>query len=338
MNSRILAIAGVMCVLSACSGKKPATSNNIEAKIPTVRTVAAVEETVDVDQNYSVTLQAFAVNNIAPQSGSRIMSIDVEVGDFVKKDQELARMDKSQLQQSELQLKNLKDEYQRAKSLYEKGGVSKSDFESIELQYNVANTTYENLLTNTILKSPLNGVVTARNYDCGDMYTMSAPLFVVQQIDPMKALVAVSEKEYSLLKEGLNVEFTPEALGKKIFTGKVNRIYPTVDPATHTVIAEVLIDNPSAELRPGMYSNVRLIFGSKQTILVPDTAVLKQQGSGVRTVYVLNADNSVSSRVVEIGRHLGDRYEVLSGLKKGEIVVTSGQSALKDGSKVEVLK
>ena len=337
MNNKLFAISAAICALTACAGKKPASSN-FEAKTPKVRTVSVVEELVDVDQNYSVTLQAFAVNNIAPQSGSRIMSIDVEVGDFVKKDQELARMDKSQLQQSELQLKNLKDEYQRAKSLYEKGGVSKSDFESIELQYNVANTTYENLLTNTILKSPLNGVVTARNYDCGDMYTMSAPLFVVQQIDPMKALVAVSEKDYSQLKKGLKVEFTPEALGKKVFTGRVNRIYPTVDPSTHTVMAEVLIDNQSAELRPGMYSNVRLIFGSREALLVPDSAVLKQQGSGVRTVYVLNADNSVSSRVVELGRHLGDRYEILSGLEKGETVVSSGQSALKDGSKVEVLK
>lgn len=337
MNNKLFAISAAICALTACAGKKPASAN-FEAKTPKVRTVSVVEELVDVDQNYSVTLQAFAVNNIAPQSGSRIMSIDVEVGDFVKKDQELARMDKSQLQQSELQLKNLKDEYQRAKSLYEKGGVSKSDFESIELQYNVANTTYENLLTNTILKSPLNGVVTARNYDCGDMYTMSAPLFVVQQIDPMKALVAVSEKDYSQLKKGLKVEFTPEALGKKVFTGRVNRIYPTVDPSTHTVMAEVLIDNQSAELRPGMYSNVRLIFGSRETLLVPDSAVLKQQGSGVRTVYVLNADNSVSSRVVKLGRHLGDRYEILSGLEKGETVVSSGQSALKDGSKVEVLK
>ena len=141
MNNKILAFAGVLCALSSCAGRK-AASVNFEAKTPTVRTVAAVEETVDVDQNYSVTLQAFAVNNIAPQSGSRIMAVNVEVGDFVKKDQELARMDKAQLQQTELQLKNLKDEYQRAKSLYEKGGISKSDFESIELQYNVASTSY----------------------------------------------------------------------------------------------------------------------------------------------------------------------------------------------------
>ena len=337
MNNKILAFAGVLCALSSCAGRK-AASVNFEAKTPTVRTVAAVEEIVDVDQNYSVTLQAFAVNNIAPQSGSRIMAVNVEVGDFVKKDQELARMDKAQLQQTELQLKNLKDEYQRAKSLYEKGGISKSDFESIELQYNVASTSYENLLTNTILKSPLDGVVTARNYDCGDMYTMSAPLFVVQQINPMKALVAVSEKDYSQLKEGLKVEFTPEALGGKVYMGKVNRIYPTIDATTHTVLAEVLIDNPKAELRPGMYSNVRLIFGTKSSVLVPDKAVIKQQGSGVRTVYVLNSDGTVSSRVLEIGRHLGDRYEVLSGLEKGEIVVTSGQSALRDGCKVEVLK
>lgn len=333
----MMAVALALC---SCGGKKAqkGVAAVKEEQLPAVKVVDAKSEIVPIDEKYSVTLQAYAINNIAPQSGGRIISIKAEVGDFVEKGQVLAQMDKAQLEQAELQLNNLKSEYDRAKALYEKGGVSKSDFETIELQYKVANTTYENLLTNTILKSPLNGVVSARNYDEGDMYTMSAPLYVVQQINPIKAFVAVSEKNYSLLKKGIEVEFTPEALNGKTYVGKVTRIHPTVDAATHTIVAEVTIDNPKFELRPGMYSSARVIFSKGDAIVVPDTAVLKQQGSGVRTVYVLKADGTVELRIVEVGRHIGSEYVILSGVQAGEKVVVSGQSLLRSGIKVEVIE
>ena len=332
-----MAVALTLC---SCGGKKAQKGAAAvkEEQLPAVKVVDAKSEIVPIDEKYSVTLQAYAINNIAPQSGGRITSIKAEVGDFVQKGQVLAQMDKAQLEQAELQLNNLKSEYDRAKALYEKGGVSKSDFETIELQYKVANTTYENLLTNTILKSPLNGVVSARNYDEGDMYTMSAPLYVVQQINPIKAFVAVSEKNYSLLKKGLKVEFALEALNGKKYIGEVTRIHPTVDAATHTIVAEVTINNPKFELRPGMYSSARVIFSQGDAIVVPDTAVLKQQGSGVRTVYVLKADGTVELRIVEVGRHIGSEYVVLSGVQAGEKVVVSGQSLLRSGIKVEVIE
>ena len=332
-----MAVALALC---SCGGKKAQKGAAAvkEELLPAVKVVDAKSEIVPIDEKYSVTLQAYAINNIAPQSGGRIISIKAEVGDFVQKGQVLAQMDKAQLEQAELQLNNLKSEYDRAKALYEKGGVSKSDFETIELQYKVANTTYENLLTNTILKSPLNGVVSARNYDEGDMYTMSAPLYVVQQINPIKAFVAVSEKNYSLLKKGIKVEFTPEALNGKKYIGEVTRIHPTVDATTHTIVAEVTINNPKFELRPGMYSSARVIFSQGDAIVVPDTAVLKQQGSGVRTVYVLKADGTVELRIVELGRHIGSEYVILSGVQAGEKVIVSGQSLLRSGIKVEVIE
>ena len=332
-----MAVALALC---SCGGKKAQKGAAAvkEELLPAVKVVDAKSEIVPIDEKYSVTLQAYAINNIAPQSGGRIISIKAEVGNFVEKGQVLAQMDKAQLEQAELQLNNLKSEYDRAKALYEKGGVSKSDFETIELQYKVANTTYENLLTNTILKSPLNGVVSARNYDEGDMYTMSAPLYVVQQINPIKAFVAVSEKNYSLLKKGIKVEFTPEALNGKKYIGEVTRIHPTVDATTHTIVAEVTINNPKFELRPGMYSSARVIFSQGDAIVVPDTAVLKQQGSGVRTVYVLKADGTVELRIVELGRHIGSEYVILSGVQAGEKVIVSGQSLLRSGIKVEVIE
>lgn len=340
MNTiKAVALAAAVLTLAACGQKRTKTQDDRAFLLPNVKTIVAQKQTVSIDNSYSVTLQAYAVNNIAPQTSGRIVSIKAEIGDKVRKGQTLAEMERTNLDQAELQLKNAESDYNRTKALYEKGGVSKSDFEAVELNYKVRQSAYKNLKDNTILTSPLEGVVTARNYDQGDMYSMASPLFVVQQVNPLKALVSVSEKDYSLLKKDAVAEIQTEAIPGKTFKGKVARIYPTIDPATHTITAEVHIPNASNELRPGMYAYARLIFGSASRILIPDLAIVKQQGSGVKTVFVLDKeDQTVSVRVVELGRHLGDQYEVLSGLSEGETIVSSGHSALRNGSKVNVIE
>lgn len=303
---------------------------------PTVSVVQVGVQDVPQDVTYTSTVQAFVKNNIVPQGGNRIKKINVEIGDFVKKGQVLAEMDMTQLQQAELQLANNEIEYNRLKALYEAGGLSKSDLDAIEMTYKVSKTSYENLLENSILTSPIDGVVTARNYDVGDMYAMSAPLFTVEQIKPVKLLVAVSESDYSKIKKGDDAVITADAVPGKTFYGKVTRLYPTVDPATRTVTVEVQVANNYNTLRPGMFTRVKLNFGTNKSVVIPDVAVVKQQGSGERFVYVLNSDGTVNYQSVVLGRRLGAEYEVLEGIQDGAKVVTGGQLRLKDGIKVVV--
>lgn len=303
---------------------------------PTVSVVQVGVQEVPQDVTYTSTVQAFVKNNIVPQGGNRIKKINVEIGDFVKKGQVLAEMDMTQLQQAELQLANNEIEYNRLKALYEAGGLSKSDLDAIEMAYKVSKTAYENLLENSILTSPIDGVITARNYDVGDMYAMSAPLFTVEQIKPVKLLVAVSESDYSKIKKGDDAVITADAVPGKTFYGKVTRLYPTVDPATRTVTVEVQVANNYNTLRPGMFTRVKLNFGTNKSVVIPDVAVVKQQGSGERFVYVLNSDGTVNYQPVVLGRRLGAEYEVLEGIQDGAKVVTGGQLRLKDGIKVVV--
>lgn len=303
---------------------------------PTVSVVQVGVQEVPQDVTYTSTVQAFVKNNIVPQGGNRIKKINVEIGDFVKKGQVLAEMDMTQLQQAELQLANNEIEYNRLKALYEAGGLSKSDLDAIEMAYKVSRTSYENLLENSILTSPIDGVITARNYDVGDMYAMSAPLFTVEQIKPVKLLVAVSESDYSKIKKGDDAVITADAVPGKTFYGKVTRLYPTVDPATRTVTVEVQVANNYNTLRPGMFTRVKLNFGTNKSVVIPDVAVVKQQGSGERFVYVLNSDGTVNYQPVVLGRRLGAEYEVLEGIQDGAKVVTGGQLRLKDGIKVVV--
>ena len=330
----VLAIAG--CTQKKTSQEAQAAQAQAQPKAQTVKVQPAAKQDVKQNGSYSATVQAFAVNNIAPQSGSRIQKINVEVGDFVSKGQILAEMDRVQLDQAKLRLTNSETELARLKQLYEQGGVAQSDYEAAELTCKVNKSTYDNLLENTILRSPIGGVVSARNYDRGDMYAMAAPIFTVQQIVPVKLLVGISEADYTKVRKGDVVTLTVDALPGKTFSGSIRRIYPTIDPATHTVNIEVQVPNQSRELRPGMYAKVEVNFGHSTNIVVPDAAVVRLQGSGQRNVFVVENGTAVQ-REVTLGRHFDGQYEILSGLTEGELVVVKGGSTLRNGSQVEIL-
>ena len=341
MNRYIL-LASVLLVAGCASGSQgnQGGQGSPMAGMPESKPLVSVIEASfeDVPQNtlYSSTVQANVVNNIAPQSGSRIQKLNVEVGDFVNKGQILAEMDRVQLDQAELKLRNDETELERVRTLLAQGGISQADFDQLELACNVSRSTYKNLLENTILRSPVSGVITARNYDRGDMYVMGQPLYTVQQITPVKVLVAISETDYTKVKKGDKVVFTADALPGKNFEGTVKRLYPTMDAASHTFNVEVSIPNTKRELRPGMYVRADVNFGDNRSLTIPDTAVLKMQGAGTRTVFVINDEGVSEMRVVELGRHFDGKYEVLSGLNEGDKVVYKGNSSLKSGVEVEI--
>lgn len=335
---RTMCFAAALVSLAACGNKKEKTAElaPVEEEAPAVSVAAAVVKPVARIQTYTSTVEPFAKNNIAPQTGGRISKINVEVGDYVTKGQVVAEMDKTQLVQVELQLKNNEEELNRLRGLYEVGGLSKSDLDQIELAYNVSKTNYENLLENSVLISPISGVVTARNYDKGDMYSMSQPIYTVQQITPVKLLVGISESDYTKVKKGMKVEISAEALPGKTYEGRINRIYPTIDPATRTFSVEILVQNANRELRPGMFARVDVNFGERQSVLIPDVAVVKQQGSGEKFVYILQNDGTVKYQNVKLGTRVDSEYEVLSGVENEDKVVVAGQVRLKDGVKVSV--
>ena len=340
---KISIIALAALILAGCGQKKDSQSQAQQAalaaqpKAQTVKVQPAAKQEVKQDGSYSATVQAFAVNNIAPQSGGRIQKINVEVGDYVGKGQILAEMDRVQLDQAKLRLSNAETELGRLKQLYEQGGLAQSDYEAAELNYNVSKSTYDNLVENTILRSPITGVVTARYYDRGDMYGMASPIFTVQQITPVKILVGISEGDYTKVSKGDKVTLSVDALPGKTFSGTIKRIYPTIDPMTHTVNVEVQVPNTDRQLRPGMYAKVNVTFGHNRSIVVPDAAVVRLQGSGQRNVFVVENGIAVQKEV-SLGRHFDGQYEILSGLEEGEQVVVKGGSALRNGAQVEVIE
>lgn len=331
---KALLACGVCMASVACGSKGGNVEQTAVEEKPKVTTEVVHVEKVDQISVFTGNVEGYAVNNITPQSSRRISRLLVDVGDHVKEGQVVAEMDESSLTQAKSQLATDKAAFERADELYKFGGESKAAWEEAKNTYELSQSSYDNLLENTTLCSPIAGVVTARNYDNGDMVG-SEPIFVIQQIRPVKIIVNVSESLYSYVKKGMGVDVTLDALPDRTFEGKVSRITPAVDASTHTFPVEILITNSDETIKPGMYARVTMNYGSRDNVVVPDRAVVKQMGSGDRYIYVYQQDGTVKFQKVELGRRMSDRYEITAGLADGDEIVVKGQNALNNGVSVE---
>lgn len=336
--STILMCAAYMLV--ACNGQNSTEQKTetmtVESMTPRVKLASVAVEPVAQLQEYAATVVSDIRNNIAPATPTRIEKIYVEVGDEVKKGDKLVQMDESSLRQLELQIKNMEVEFNRIDELYKVGGVSKSEWDNMKLQVEVNKTSYNNLLENTQLLSPIDGIVTARNYDDGDLYGGQAVL-VVQKITPVKLTVNVSEKYFARIKKGHKVMIETDAYPGEQFEGTVSLVYPTIDPMTHTFPVEVSVANTDKKIRPGMFARATMNLGTENHVVVPDVAIVKRAGSGERFVYVYR-DGKVWFQPVQLGQRLGDKFELISGVEDNAQIVVAGQAHLSDGMEVIVEK
>lgn len=333
--------------LTSCGGQGTASQKGsaVESKPTEVLTKTSPVESVEVaeDVDFTTTLLPFKKTFITPQMALRIDEIRVEVGDHVKKDQLVATLDKNQYNQSAVQLKNAEQNLARLKTVYEAGGVSKSQIDELETSVTVLRETVANLERNIELRSPIDGVVTGRYNEPGDLFAMAGNadggigVLQVMQIDRLKAVVAISEKYYPLVYKGMKVKVTADVYPDKEFEGVVNIIYPAINTATHTFNVEVIVPNGKEILRPGMFARTEFNMGNRQSLTVPDVAVQKQMGVNDRYVYVVK-DGVAERRVVELGRQVGTRVEVLSGVEAGEEVAVTALSKIKNGTPVKVVE
>lgn len=329
---------GCLCALALSScGKKETVATEQVVELPRVTVDVAHRLSVPQQKEYTATVEAENINNISPAAPNRIKSIKVDVGDRVHAGQELVVLDSSSSDQLRISLDNLQREYDRAVRLLEIGSGTQQQVDQLKAQLDAARSQYENMMENTILRSPISGVVTARNYDPGDM-TGNLPVLTVGQLSPVvKVMINVTENDISKIATGMPVQVTFDAFPDEVFNGKLNRLFPTVDPATRTFQVEVQVANPKEKIKPGMFARVDINLGDQDNVVVPDRAVVKQTGSGNKYIYVLKG-NTVSFRRVELGQRLDTFYELLSGIEDGDTVVITGQSRLIDGAQVEVQK
>lgn len=321
-------------LLGSCSSNKQKDNSDAGSKAVSVKVVEVNKQMVDQKVEFTGNIEPFVKNNISSAAAQRIEKIYVEVGSRVQKGQLLVQMESVNYSQARSQLENLKLDLSRIEALYKAGGVAAQQYDQMKTQVDVAEQSIKNLAENTKLLSPISGVVTQRNFDNGDLAT-GMPILVVMQIQPVKILINISEEYFPQVKIGTPVQIKLDVYEGKIYQGKVSLIYPTIDPSTRTFQAQVSIANANSEIRPGMFARATVNFGTKERVVVPDKAVIKQTGTNDRYVYVLNGD-IVNYTKVQLGKKVGSIYEIMSGVEAGQKVVVAGQSRLSDLSKVKI--
>lgn len=345
-NIKLVVVALTTLALAGCVGNK--TKSSVEGVLTqqtAVLTKVAPVENVEVAQtvDFTTTLLPYKKTFITPQMALRIDEIRVDVGDHVKEGQLVATLDRNQYNQTSAQLKNAKLNLARMRSVYEAGGVSRSQIDELETSVSVMEENIANLERNIELRSPIDGVITGRYNEPGDLFTMGGNadggvgVLQVMQINRLKAIVALSEQYYPQIYKGMKVKVMAEVYPDREFEGVVNIVYPAINATTHTFNVEVLVPNAKEVLRPGMFARTEFNMGSRKSLVVPDVAVQKQMGVNDRYVYVIK-DGVAERRIVTLGRQVGQQVEILSGVAEGEEVAITALSKIKNGTSVEVVK
>ena len=338
----ILAVAGLSLLVSCGTSRHKGTEQVQAEKIP-VRIQVLQSLPIAKTLEYTANLQADEQVYYAPAATGRISKIYVEVGDKIQKGQLLVDMDRTQLVQAEVQLENLKTEYNRAKTLKETNSISQQAYDQAVTQYEVTKANVDFLKENTQMIAPFDGVVTGKYFEDGEVYTGGAfggaskpAIIAIEKINPLKAYVNLSEQYFLEVKEDMEVELHSNIYPDRTFKGKVSIVYPTIDPASRTFTVEIQVPNNKEELRPGMYTTLTFEVGADKGLIVPSIAVLKLQGANNRYVF-LNKDGVAKRVEVTLGKRFEDQVEILSPeIRPGDELVVAGQGRLVDGSLLDI--
>ena len=292
-----------------------------------------VMRTIDV----STTLEGYQVMSVAPSVTGRIEHIYVDVGSRVARGTTLVRMDQQQYNTTKLTYANLALELSRLEALVASGAVSQQTYDQTKLSYDQTQENLRFLEQNTFVRAQFSGIISAKNYEDGELYS-GQPILVLTQVNTLKALMAIPETYYPMVKAGMKVDIRSEIYPDTVFPATIEIVYPTIDVASHTFNVKVKIPNGDERLRPGMYVHTSLEMGKSTALLMPYQSVQKLTGANDRYVYI--NDGGVARRVfVQMGQRFDDKIEVISDeIREGVEVVTTGAEKLVDGCKLNVSK
>ena len=322
--------------LMAC-GKKETSASQEEERVEQVRTTVLQPREIEREISVSTNLQGYITQNVAPSLTGKIEHIYHEVGDRVSAGSDLVRMDQTQYKTTKISMANLEVEKNRIEMLLKTGSATQQQYDQITTQYNSTKEQLEFLETNTYVKAPFAGIISAKNYEDGELYG-GQPILVLTQLDRLKALVAIPETYFPLFKTGMKLTLTSEIYPNKVFPATVEIVYPTIDPSSHTFQCKIVIPNAKNLLRPGMYVTTTIGLGKANALIIPYQAVEKLVGANDRYVFVV--EEGRAKRVsVTLGQRFDQDIEIIAPeIVSGVEVVTTGQHKLVDGVKVNIVK
>jgi membrane fusion protein (multidrug efflux system) len=286
-----------------------------------------------------------------------VKQIVKEEGAFVRENDVLALLDdkeirisyqqaRIQLEQAKLSLEEAEANLNRSQELIKKDLISEQEFQTTEATYKQRQLDYENRqesfkdlelqLNWTRIHSLSDGYITERLVEVGDRVNTNQQVYTIEDFSPLLVRVFVPTSDSIKLKTDMLTEVTTEIIEGTIFQGRVKLINPRVDVQSGTVKVTVEVFDETLMLKPGMFVEAKIVIGKKEDVLViPRKSILFKQNK----TYVFVMDrNQVSQREIVLGLTEEDHVEILSGLERGEVIVTVGVEGLKDGERVEVVR
>jgi membrane fusion protein, multidrug efflux system len=339
-NAVIIALLFGASLLPSCSGGNKKLEANAEQvkQAENVKEMILESKTIGRDLDFSTNMLAVEEVNLVPVSPGRIDKINVEVGSRVKQGQVLVLMDQTSLQQAKIQIANLENDFKRYETLKETGAISQQIYDQTLAQLNVQKTTLKYLQSNTTIKAPFSGIISAKNYENGEMYSGAKPIVTIVQVNNLKAYIDIPETYYPLIKKGMKAKVESDTYPDKTFTATVFNIAPTINSSTRTFEVEMRVPNSGETLKPGMYGNITLSMGQVKAVVVPYQSVLKLQGSNERYVFV-DRNGKAKRYDVSLGQRFDDQVEIIcDSIKQGDKLIIAGQARLVDGDKLNVVE
>jgi len=329
-------LAATALLLASCSSSSDDKSADSEKEKSEVVSVAKLQKTEIMRiLTFSSVLQPYEKVSVAPAMQGRITNLYVEVGDKVQKGQMLAKMDETQYLSTKLNYENTKTDFNRIKILNDSNNIAKQTYDQAKSGLEVLETSLKNLEQNTYLRAPFNGVISARNYEEGEVFGGQA-IYELVQTSTLKALVQVPETYVPDIKVGMKINVKTDTYSGETFPATVEIVYPTVDEKSHTFSVQIKIPNAALKLRPGMYVSTTLEMGNERTLVAPYNAVQKLQGSDERFVFL--ADGNKAKRVVvKLGQRFDDNVEIIADeIKDGVDLIVQGVAKLHDKTPITI--
>jgi len=325
-----------------CSCGESTTGNGLKSeKRPPLVEIAAVEYQQEGQTiTRTGTLRADRQVKLITEEEGRIAALPVHPGDRVAKGDLLLQLNDSQLaaelKKARAQREQAALDVRRLGRLQSSRVVSEDELARARTALDVAQAEEDLLstrLANTRISAPFDGVISARLAEPGDAVARFTHVLTLTDDKTLLAQLPVSELVLPSLALNDPVTLSLDALGDVRLMGRILRIYPTVDPVTRQGIIEVVLNEPPPEARPGQLSRVELRLRPQPRLTVPFPA-LRRDTQG-EYVFRYNADDStVLYTPVTSGLHLGERIELVTGVREGQQVVTNGFLGLSDGMQV----
>ncbi len=357
--------------LSNC-GKPDKANITQEERIVPVNVTTVQAGSIENKTSFLGDIKAFQEVNVFSTIPEKMTSLKVDVNDIVKKGNILATVNDVKIRQGVLQAEaglasakaqyeNAKTGWDRIKKLYSESAVSKSEYDAVKTQKEAAEAAVKQLtaglksakeqLNDTNIKAPISGIISARNFDLGDQTSSQVPAFTIVEMNKVKIYIDIVENQIALIQPGQKAFIRVTSYPDEVFEGTIVKVYPTLNPMTRSVKAEIVINNEDLRLKPGMYADVDIITERKENVpLIPSHSIIEKTNleyiggevSNTRVmtekfVYIIQNDVAFK-RQIDTGFEEGSIIEVVNGIYVGDVIVTIGQYDLSDSTSVRVIK